>query len=94
MTNCNDDNIQIYHATCHADAVQSGTLVEADTDMQDVHSNLKRKLNDAEENVSVGNIYRKGSCLNSFLSSYPNNLVLSNRRKPKKLSQTSSILYI
>ncbi|KAL7310168.1 mRNA 3' end processing factor, variant 2 [Mucor circinelloides] len=39
---------KIYHATCHADAVKSGTLVEADTNMPDVDQPLKRKAN--EEN--------------------------------------------
>lgn len=42
---------QIYHATCHADAVKSGTLVEADTEMPDVDQSLKRKAK--EENSEV-----------------------------------------
>ncbi|RCH82844.1 hypothetical protein CU098_000588, partial [Rhizopus stolonifer] len=44
-------NDKIYHATCHADAIKSGTLVEADTQMQDVNT-LKRKLDDQEEQLT------------------------------------------
>ena len=37
---------QIYHATCHADAVKSGNMTEKDTEMEDVKLDLKRKMDD------------------------------------------------
>ncbi|KAI8636762.1 hypothetical protein BD408DRAFT_406935 [Parasitella parasitica] len=37
---------KIYHATCHADAVKSGALVESDAEMPDVNNSLKRKSNE------------------------------------------------
>ncbi|CAO3641527.1 unnamed protein product [Mucor fragilis] len=43
---------KIYHATCHADAVKSGTLVEADTDMPDGDQGLKRKAKDESSEPS------------------------------------------
>ncbi|OAD09225.1 hypothetical protein MUCCIDRAFT_136583 [Mucor lusitanicus CBS 277.49] len=43
---------KIYHATCHADAVKSGTLVEADTDMPDgADQGLKRKAKEESSEV-------------------------------------------
>ncbi|KAL9536870.1 hypothetical protein MBANPS3_012299 [Mucor bainieri] len=43
---------KIYHATCHADAVKSGTLVEADTDMPDGDQGLKRKAKEESREPS------------------------------------------
>ncbi|KAK4512022.1 DRAP deaminase [Mucor velutinosus] len=43
---------KIYHATCHADAVKSGTLVEADTDMPDGDQGLKRKAQEESSEPS------------------------------------------
>ncbi|GAN08321.1 conserved hypothetical protein [Mucor ambiguus] len=43
---------KIYHATCHADAVKSGTLVETDTDMPDGDQGLKRKAREESSEPS------------------------------------------
>ncbi|KAI9481275.1 MAG: hypothetical protein EXX96DRAFT_595146 [Benjaminiella poitrasii] len=42
---------KIYHATCHADAVKSGSLVNSDTNMDQDHS-LKRKIDDENEETN------------------------------------------
>ncbi|KAG2219580.1 hypothetical protein INT45_002538 [Circinella minor] len=51
----------IYHATCHADAVKSGTLVgsseQEDTEMKESIQGVKRK---AEEDGNVSNDWKKG----------------------------------
>ncbi|KAI8882083.1 hypothetical protein K501DRAFT_286051 [Backusella circina FSU 941] len=39
---------KIYHATCHADAIKSRTLIDTDIDMTDVNNSLKRGVDQEE----------------------------------------------
>lgn len=38
---------KIYHATCHADAMKSGNLIDSDSEMRDVNNSNKRKMEDS-----------------------------------------------